>query len=707
MLSTLYLSLTPLAEADNHAWGTPFLVFDPAAEGLSWTAMAEPTVLYLNGVYNMWFRYLSGDVAYIAYMNSSNGQNWENLTYPVLSYHTESYVLYDDEYGIMLTTLNTTSWLYDLFNSSISAPNNWHVIKYGLFPLGSSGQWDHQYFGNPSLTRASDGTWIFYYEARASASDQLWRCGYANSTDLLTWTKCPTNPTMTDNNRGAGGPDLRICNGTDLLLYHGGNLPTDLKIANSTNINSWTIIDDPILTRVAPYTYSDSQYADPDFCLNSNNGTWIFFTGVIHQGTLEKFFALHTDSDLWSLYPPAQLNEEEPDTMPPNMITFNYKLPYYMNNNISVSGHWTDDSGLSHYRYYLNVSGSWEYTDWTAFPSETSPQWSEYKFNLTGNEGDDVGVIIYANDTYGNLGESYMLNLTLTKPPIQPTYSVIGHSGSTGGASANFYLYADDDDPGLASYIFSYRYGSSSYNNLTQAPFTSTPGWANLTRALPLENTTCYFLYYFCDLSGNWAVTDEQSFTVTYITPPELVENVITSAHITAQPENVSYGQYVQISVQIYPPPPTPEDVFKNLTVLFLNPLQGVSGHYSFIKGPSSTDANGSQSFSGQLTDSGYWSVELHFPGQFFVNDTIYYQPGDWHIMVYVSPPSTPSPSPSPTPQPTISPSPSPTASPSPSPSPTPLPNQEPFLIINVAGTVIALIVVGAGLLVYFKKRKH
>jgi hypothetical protein len=185
------------------------------------------------------------------------------------------------------------------------------------------------------------------------------------------------------------------------------------------------------------------------------------------------------------------------------------------------------------------------------------------------------------------------------------------------------------------------------------------------------------------------------------------VENVTTSASITAQPENVSYGQYVQISVQIYPPPPTPEDVFENLTVLFGNPLQGISGHYSFIKGPSSTDANGFQSFSGQLTDSGYWSVELHFPGQFFANNTIYYQPGDWQIMVYLSPPSTPSPSPSPTPSPTISPSPSPTASPSPSSSPTPLPNHEPSMDIAVTAVIIAFIMVGVGLAVYFKKRKH
>jgi parallel beta-helix repeat protein len=68
--------------------------------------------------------------------------------------------------------------------------------------------------------------------------------------------------------------------------------------------------------------------------------------------------------------------------------------------------------------------------------------------------------------------------------------------------------------------------------------------------------------------------------------------------------------------------------------------------------------------------------------------------------------PPPPSPSPSPNPSPTPSRSPSPTASPSPSPS-SPFPT-EPFpTLAAIVVSVISATLVGAGLIIYFKKRKH
>ncbi len=59
-----------------------------------------------------------------------------------------------------------------------------------------------------------------------------------------------------------------------------------------------------------------------------------------------------------------------------------------------------------------------------------------------------------------------------------PTYSVLGQSGSTGGASASFYLYANDNYA-LGSYVFSYKIGEGSYTNLTGTSFASTLAGAN------------------------------------------------------------------------------------------------------------------------------------------------------------------------------------------------------------------------------------
>jgi len=75
----------------------------------------------------------------------------------------------------------------------------------------------------------------------------------------------------------------------------------------------------------------------------------------------------------------------------------------------------------------------------------------------------------------------------------------------------------------------------------------------------------------------------------------------------------------------------------------------------------------------------------------------------------FPAPTPTPFPSPSPSPSPTISPAPSPTSSPSPEPtlSPEPTPIPEPYPILLVSAVSVAAIAVAAGVLVYFKKRRH
>lgn len=72
-----------------------------------------------------------------------------------------------------------------------------------------------------------------------------------------------------------------------------------------------------------------------------------------------------------------------------------------------------------------------------------------------------------------------------------------------------------------------------------------------------------------------------------------------------------------------------------------------------------------------------------------------------------LTPSPTPTPSPSPSPSPTATPSPSPSPTTSPSPTPSLEPQTKPFpTTLIIAASVTAIVVVIAGLLVYFKKRK-
>lgn len=139
-----------------------------------------------------------------------------------------------------------------------------------------------------------------------------------------------------------------------------------------------------------------------------------------------------------------------------------------------------------------------------------------------------------------------------------------------------------------------------------------------------------------------------------------VVQNVETSSGIFV--DNIVEGQPINLVVQIYPAPPAGE-TFTNLFVWITSPMQSVSGYGPWSKSNITTDTDGKATVTFDIhTFSGYWNVGLYFPGQYFVNNTIYYQPIDWQRGFTVYSVETPTPlptaAPSPTPSPTFAPSP-------------------------------------------------
>ncbi|MFA5366219.1 MAG: hypothetical protein WC325_13640, partial [Candidatus Bathyarchaeia archaeon] len=153
-------------------------------------------------------------------------------------------------------------------------------------------------------------------------------------------------------------------------------------------------------------------------------------------------------------------------------------------------------SGAGTEKFYLTTLPTFVYLD-GVFASEG------FGWSKTGN-------VVTVSGALSTVTLSFISDVT------SPTYTVIGHSGSTGGSSGSFYLYANDNIQ-LGTFFYSYKVGSGSYVNLSATTFSSTPSWANISQTLPAQNTTYYFKYYFSDSSGNWNVTSEQSFAVTYI----------------------------------------------------------------------------------------------------------------------------------------------------------------------------------------------
>jgi len=124
------------------------------------------------------------------------------------------------------------------------------------------------------------------------------------------------------------------------------------------------------------------------------------------------------------------------------------------------------------------------------------------------------------------------------------------------------------------------------------------------------------------------------------------IENISTSSGIFVG--NIVEGQPITITIQIYPAPPSGE-TFSNISVGIVSPLQGISGNGPWDQKNIVTDTNGVAKVTFNIPTFGSaanWNVWLYFGGQYFANNTIYYQSGHWERSFFISPAQTSSPTP-------------------------------------------------------------
>ncbi len=124
------------------------------------------------------------------------------------------------------------------------------------------------------------------------------------------------------------------------------------------------------------------------------------------------------------------------------------------------------------------------------------------------------------------------------------------------------------------------------------------------------------------------------------------IENINTSSGIFV--DNIVEGQPITITIQIYPAPPSGE-TFSNISVGIVSPSQGISGWGPWDQKNIITDTNGVAKVTFNIPTFGSaanWNVWLYFGGQYFANNTVYYQSGHWERTFFISPAQTSSPTP-------------------------------------------------------------
>ncbi len=168
------------------------------------------------------------------------------------------------------------------------------------------------------------------------------------------------------------------------------------------------------------------------------------------------------------------------------------------------------------------------------------------------------------------------------------------------------------------------------------------------------------------------------------------VTEVQTVAKIELIPNAASVGLAVMVNMSVSPSPPTTTDLLHGLKVKIVRPDGSLQNHtvigfggqqatFNYF-GPYITDGNGTTWFLFVPTMIGTYMVQLEYPGEYFVSNTIRYMPSNSMVAnLVVQPEPLPSQN---------SPNPSPSVLPAPSPTPTPQPSKKLSRIIILSSSI-------------------
>jgi predicted GH43/DUF377 family glycosyl hydrolase len=188
-------------------------------------AVGAPTVLYLNGIFHMWYVGVDGSVNRIGYANSTDGLSWNKypgnpvldigpwdswedniISGPKVIYNGTGFEMwYQGHDGIRYRIGRATSYDGLLWNKYVGNP---------VLNIGPADSWDDVHVSASSVL--FDGlTYRMWYSGYNGSN---FRIGYATSSDGITWSKYGFNPVLV-----LGEPDswddAHVAN--PMVLYNG------------------------------------------------------------------------------------------------------------------------------------------------------------------------------------------------------------------------------------------------------------------------------------------------------------------------------------------------------------------------------------------------------------------------------------------------------------------------------------------------------
>jgi len=248
-------------------------------------AVINPTVLYEEGAYKMWFGGRNvGWPLQIGYASSEDGITWEEMSEPVLTVGTgEDFdaqdlksisVLHDDsEYKMYYTATNSSSMPRVGLATS---PDGIVWTKYTHNPileLGQPGSWNESRSHNASVLKI-EGLYYMWFNGRNE--DMISGIGLAYSVDGISWTEEPLNPVFPENPLLTWETEYPALpnviereDGSFLMAYMGfDGFFRQIGIAHSPDGIQWTRYhDNPIITHGQVGTWNEETSTGPSLVI--------------------------------------------------------------------------------------------------------------------------------------------------------------------------------------------------------------------------------------------------------------------------------------------------------------------------------------------------------------------------------------------------------------------------------------------------------
>jgi len=256
----------------------------------SWDAalVADPIVISDGTTYKMWYvgtDDLSGDVySSIGYATSTNGITWTKYAgNPVVTGTAGSW---DASLGIAGVVFDGTTYhmWYGGFGGGLNGAIGYATSTDGItwtkysgnpvLQLGPPGSWDASWIVCPCVI-SDTGSYKMWYTG--IDDDDIYRIGYATSTDGITWTKYSGNPVLQPGPPGSWErlilcPDV-VLDGTTYRMWYAGQAPDETQrigYATSPDGVSWTkSASNPVLSEGTPGSW-EIKVGHPGVLLEGN-----------------------------------------------------------------------------------------------------------------------------------------------------------------------------------------------------------------------------------------------------------------------------------------------------------------------------------------------------------------------------------------------------------------------------------------------------